>query len=348
MCDLYPVQVKDAEIESLLEERERLDAALQSIKGQIQLAASPQSRPQELGASRAPLNVPTLRHVWLLLSVRKGPGTPGLPAAPRGALQTGLTHAALQDVRVVLHGTQLPLQLPCCLLAYLPTTNVPAQTWIQATICRGLHQALEDAQGSHTKAGSSRVAPASSQRSSATHLQPAAPEASLATASEHQGENVPSPSPQQVSPSTWCMQWGWWGLGRGFGVMCILSLQLLLSVRGHCAMSHLVTVLPVRFAPGQGGAHADQYPKRWLCTGRQSVPCLPGCRCRCSRSQGRVQLWGSRHPVAWQQRCSPSPPQAWRPCSTLAAPRPPVHCTTCWLAAQIPPGLALPALFQHV
>ena len=61
-----------------------------------------------------------------------------------------------------------------------------------------------------------------------------------------------------------------------------------------------------------------------------------------------MQLWGSRHPVAWQQRCSPSPPQAWRPCSTLAAPRPSMHCTTCWLAAQIPPGLALPALLACV
>ena len=214
MCDLYPVQVKDAEIESLLEERERLDAALQSIKGQIQLAASPQSRSQELGASRAPLNVPTLRHVWLLLSVRKGPGIPGFPAAPRRALWTALRHAAVQDVSVVLHGTQLPLRLHCCLLADLPTPNVPAQTW--TATCRGLHQALEDAQGSHTKAGSSRVAPASSQRSSATHLQPAAPEASLTTASEHQGENVPSPSPQQVSPKHPVYAMGLVGFGWGF------------------------------------------------------------------------------------------------------------------------------------
>ena len=82
-CDLHYVQVKDAEIESLLEERERLDAALQSIKGQIQLAASPQSRPQEPGAGRASLSVPTLRYAWLLLSIRRGPGLPGFPLPPK-------------------------------------------------------------------------------------------------------------------------------------------------------------------------------------------------------------------------------------------------------------------------
>ena len=95
MCALHCVQVKDAEIESLLEERERLDAALQSIKGQIQLAASPPSRPQEPGAGRAPLNVPTLRYVWRLLSVRQGPGLPGFPAEPHLCLWRALTHAAL-------------------------------------------------------------------------------------------------------------------------------------------------------------------------------------------------------------------------------------------------------------
>ncbi len=122
------MQVKDAEIESLLEERERLDAALQSIKGQIQLAASPQSRAQEPGASRASLNVPTLRHVWLLLSIRLGPGVTGFPASPNRALQwRALIQAALQDVTVGLHGTQLRLQLHCRLSGSSPNSQGTCQ-----------------------------------------------------------------------------------------------------------------------------------------------------------------------------------------------------------------------------
>ena len=130
--------------------------------------------------------------------------------------------AALQAPGV-LHGTQLPLKLHCCLSAELSHS---AKT--QFMTCRGLHQALEDAQGSHTKGGTSRVAPASSQCSSATHLEPAAPGASLATTSEHQREHTPSPSPQQVSPSALCMNRGWWGSYRRLGFTGKLPLQLLL------------------------------------------------------------------------------------------------------------------------
>ena len=103
------MQVKDAEIESLLEERERLDAALQSIKGQIQLAASPQSRQQEPGAGRASLHVPTLRHVWLLLGIQTGPWGPRLPSgAQRSTVESSDAYCIARSTRRPARHTAAP------------------------------------------------------------------------------------------------------------------------------------------------------------------------------------------------------------------------------------------------
>ena len=196
--------------------------------------------------------------------------------------------------------------------------------------CRGLHQALEDAQGSHTKGGSSRVAPASSQRSSTTHLESAAPVASLATTSEHQRENAPSPCPQQVSPCAWCMKRRWWGLGRGFDFTGKphqrLSLQLLMIVRGCCTMALPVRVLPVKVGPVLANT-----PERWLCTRWQSVHCLDagagaaGARAGCSCGHRATLRPGSSaaalpplrpgsHAQPWQLQGHQCPvrPAGWR------------------------------------
>ena len=195
-------------------------------------------------------------------------------------------------------------------LAYLPTPSVPAKT--QSMTCRGLHQALEDAQGPHTKGGTSRVAPASSQRSSATRLESAALEASPAPTSEHQRENAPSPSPQQVSPGAWCMRWGWRGEGGGLGSMGKLCLQLLLSDRSRCAVLLLVRVLLVRMRPIRANT-----PKRWLCTSWQSVPCLfagagaagAGAGCGCG---GRATLQPGGSAAAWPPLRPGSHAQPWQ------------------------------------
>jgi len=60
------LQAKDSEIQSLLADRSRLEAALSSIKGQITAAASPARPvpPQNKALLRASVDSSTLRSVW--------------------------------------------------------------------------------------------------------------------------------------------------------------------------------------------------------------------------------------------------------------------------------------------
>ncbi len=60
------LQAKDSEIEGLLADRSRLEAALSSIKGQITAAASPArpAPPQIKTLVRASVDSSTLRSVW--------------------------------------------------------------------------------------------------------------------------------------------------------------------------------------------------------------------------------------------------------------------------------------------
>ncbi len=62
------LQAKDSEIQGLLADRSRLEAALSSIKGQITAAASP-ARPQNKALVRASVDSATLRSVWTAMSI---------------------------------------------------------------------------------------------------------------------------------------------------------------------------------------------------------------------------------------------------------------------------------------
>lgn len=65
------LQAKDSEIQGLLADRSRLEAALSSIKGQITAAASPARSvpPQNKALVRASVDSSTLRSVWTAMPI---------------------------------------------------------------------------------------------------------------------------------------------------------------------------------------------------------------------------------------------------------------------------------------
>lgn len=65
------LQAKDSEIQGLLADRSRLEAALSSINGQITAAASPArpAPPQNKALFRASVDSATLRSVWTVMSI---------------------------------------------------------------------------------------------------------------------------------------------------------------------------------------------------------------------------------------------------------------------------------------